>query len=109
MIALAYGAKIEKLKFGHRGSNHPIRNLKTNKVEIAGQNHGYVVNKESIEGTGLEITHLNVMDGTIEGLSCEKDKIFSVQYLPSSYPGNQDGKYLFDQFISNMKEAQKNA
>lgn len=109
LIALAYGAKTKMLKFGHRGSNHPVRNLKTGKVEIANQNHGYVVDKDSVAGTGLEITHMNIMDDTVEGIACEKDNIFSVQYLPSSFPGDQDGRYLFDQFISNMKEAQKNA
>lgn len=109
LIALSYGAKTYKLKFGHRGSNHPIRNLKTGKVEIASQNHGYCVDADSLIKTPLEITHTNIMDDTVEGISCEKDKIFSVSYLPSSFPGNQDGRYLFDQFISNMKEAQKNA
>lgn len=109
LIALSYGAKTCKLKFGHRGSNHPVRNLKTGKVEIVNQNHGYTVDAESIKNTPLEITHINIMDNTVEGISCEKDKIFAVSYLANSFPGNQDGRYLFDQFISNMKEAQKDA
>lgn len=109
LIAISYGAKTCKLKFGHRGSNHPVRNLETGKVEIVNQNHGFTVDADSVSATPLKVTHTNIMDGTIEGLSCEKDNIFSVSYLPSSFPGDQDGRYLFDQFISNMKEAQKDA
>jgi carbamoyl-phosphate synthase small subunit len=104
MISLAYGAKTYKLKFGHRGANHPVKNLLTGKVEITSQNHSYSVNEQSLAGTGLEATHINLLDNTVEGLRCEKDRIFSVQYHPESAPGPQDSSYLFDQFIDLMKK-----
>lgn len=104
IIALAYGAKTYKLKFGHRGGNHPVKNLLTGKVEITSQNHSYAVDVESVKGTGLEITHINLLDKTVEGLRCEKDSVFSVQYHPESAPGPEDSKYLFDQFIENMQK-----
>ena len=109
MISLSYGAKTYKLKFGHRGGNHPVRNLKTNKIEITSQNHSYAVDKESIKGTDLEITHINLLDNTVEGVECKKDKIFSVQYHPESAPGPQDSAYLFDEFIKLMEEGKSNA
>lgn len=104
LIALSYGAKTYKLKFGHRGGNHPVKNLLTGRVEVTSQNHSYAVNKKSVAGTGLEITHLNLLDGTVEGLRCEKDNLFSVQYHPESAPGPEDSKYLFNQFIQLMKK-----
>lgn len=103
MISLAYGAKTYKLKFGHRGGNHPVLNLKTDKIEITSQNHSYAVKEETLKGTGLEATHKNILDGTIEGVECKKDKVFSVQYHPESAPGPQDSSYLFDQFINLME------
>ncbi len=103
MISLAYGAKTYKLKFGHRGGNHPVKNLQTGKVEITSQNHSFAVDADSVAGTGLEITHINLLDQTVEGVRCEKDRVFSVQYHPESAPGPQDSAYLFDQFISSMK------
>ncbi len=103
VISLAYGANTYKLKFGHRGGNHPVMNLETGKIEITSQNHSYAVDEKTLEGTGLKVTHRNLLDDTVEGLSCEKDMIFSVQYHPESAPGPQDSSYLFDQFISNMK------
>ncbi len=109
MISLAYGAETYKLKFGHRGGNHPVRNLDTGKIEITSQNHSYAVDEKSLEGTGLIVTHINLLDGTVEGVKCEKDKIFSVQYHPESAPGPQDSAYLFDRFIDMMKEAKHNA
>ena len=107
MIALAYGAKTYKLKFGHRGGNHPVKNLLTGRIEITSQNHSYAVDKESIAGTRLEITHLNLLDATVEGVACKEDKVFSVQYHPESAPGPQDSTYLFEQFIA-MMEGTKN-
>ena len=104
MISLAYGAKTYKLKFGHRGGNHPVINLKTDKIEITSQNHSYAVDEESLKKTRLKATHKNILDGTIEGVECEKDKIFSVQYHPESAPGPQDSSYLFDQFINLMQK-----
>lgn len=103
MISLAYGAKTYKLKFGHRGGNHPVLNLKTDKIEITSQNHSYAVDKESLKSTKLEPTHKNILDNTIEGVECKKDRIFSVQYHPESAPGPQDSGYLFDKFINIMK------
>ena len=103
MISLAYGAKTYKLKFGHRGGNHPVLNLKTDKIEITSQNHSYAVDEESLKSTKLEPTHKNILDNTIEGVECKKDRIFSVQYHPESAPGPQDSGYLFDKFINIMK------
>ena len=100
MISLAYGAKTYKLKFGHRGGNHPVQNLLTGKVEITSQKHSYAVATETLAGTGLEITHRNLLDGTVEGVRCVQDRIFSVQYHPESAPGPQDSIYLFDRFIN---------
>ena len=104
IISLAYGAKTYKLKFGHRGGNHPVRNLETNKIEITSQNHSYAVDVKSLEETDLIPTHINLLDQTIEGVKCEKDKVFSVQYHPESAPGPQDSAYLFDQFIAWIEE-----
>lgn len=103
IISLAYGAKTYKLKFGHRGGNHPVKNLETGKLEITSQNHSYAVDGESLNGTGLTTTHINLLDNTIEGVECKKDRIFSVQYHPESAPGPQDSAYLFDKFINLMK------
>ena len=108
IISLAYGAKTYKLKFGHRGGNHPVRNLETNKIEITSQNHSYAVDTDSLNGTDLTVTHINLLDNTIEGVKCGKDKMFSVQYHPESAPGPQDSAYLFDRFIKMMEE-QNNA
>lgn len=109
IIALSYGAKTYKMKFGHHGANHPIRNLENGKIEIAVQNHSYAVCEDSVKGSSLEVTHSDILDGTIAGLKCEKERIFSVQYHPDSLPGDGDGCYLFDKFINIMKEGQKDA
>ena len=102
IISLAYGAKTYKLKFGHRGGNHPVKHLQTGKIEITSQNHSYAVDTESLKDTGLEITHINLLDNTIEGVACPRDRVFSVQYHPESAPGPQDSNYLFDIFLQNM-------
>lgn len=109
LISLAYGAKTYKLKFGHRGGNHPVKNLETGKIEITSQNHSYAVDEKSLENTPLKLTHVNILDKTVEGVSCEKDKIFSVQYHPESAPGPHDSGNLFDKFIEIMKEEKENA
>ena len=109
IISLAYGAKTYKLKFGHRGGNHPVRNLENGKIEITSQNHSYAVDSDSLADTKLEITHLNLLDGTVEGVKCVEDRVFSVQYHPESSPGPQDSDYLFDRFTDIMKEAKQNA
>ncbi|MDD6309141.1 MAG: glutamine-hydrolyzing carbamoyl-phosphate synthase small subunit [Clostridia bacterium] len=103
IISLAYGAKTYKLKFGHRGGNHPVKNLCTGKIEITSQNHSYAVEKASIQNTDLSITHVNLLDHTVEGVACVRDKVFSVQYHPESAPGPQDSTYLFTQFIKLME------
>lgn len=104
MIALACGAETYKLKFGHRGGNHPVKNLETGKIEITSQNHSYAVREESLAGTGLEVTHVNILDGTVEGVRDRQSRMFSVQYHPESAPGPQDSAYLFDRFIALMEE-----
>lgn len=104
LISLAYGAKTYKLKFGHRGGNHPVKNLLTDKVEITSQNHSYAVDVESIKNTPLKITHMNLLDNTVEGIKSEKDKVFSVQYHPESAPGPEDSKYLFKDFLMMMED-----
>ena len=107
MISLAYGAKTYKMKFGHRGGNHPVKNLETGKIEITSQNHSFAVDVDSLKDTKLKLTHINLLDNTAEGVECVQDKIFSVQYHPESAPGPQDSSYLFDKFIS-MMEKEKN-
>lgn len=109
IISLAKGAKTYKMKFGHRGGNHPVRNLETEKIEITSQNHSYAVDNDSIKATDLTVTHINLLDNTVEGVKCDKDKVFSVQYHPESAPGPQDSAYLFDRFISMMEEERNNA
>ena len=83
--------------------------LENGKIEIAVQNHSYAVCEDSVKGSSLEVTHSDILDGTIAGLKCEKERIFSVQYHPDSLPGDGDGCYLFDKFIDIMKEGQKDA
>lgn len=102
IISLAYGAKTYKLKFGHRGGNHPVRNLKMDIIEITSQNHSYAVDADSIKNTDLSVTHLNILDNTVEGAECLRDMIFSVQYHPESAPGPQDSSCFFEQFINIM-------
>lgn len=107
MISLALGAKTFKMKFGHRGGNHPVMNIETGKIEITSQNHSYAVDVKSLEGTPLTLTHKNLLDDTAEGVESEENKLFSVQYHPESAPGPQDSAYLFDKFIDLMaKEAE---
>ena len=104
VLAQAYGAKSEKLAHEHRGGNHPVRNVETGKIEIASQNHALAVNADSVNGTELEITHVNVLDGSVEGVECKKDKAFGVQFHPETTPGHKDNSYLIDKFIKNMED-----
>lgn len=99
LLALAYGAKICEINPGHRGGNHPVKELKTGKVLITAQNHGFAVDKDSVDDTDLTVTHINLLDRTVEGLECMKDKVMSVQFHPESAPGPQDTIYLFDSFL----------
>lgn len=110
MISLALGAKTFKMKFGHRGGNHPVMNIKTGKIEITSQNHSYAVDVNSLADTSLKLTHSNLLDDTAEGVESVENKLFSVQYHPESAPGPQDSAYLFDEFIALMeKEVSQNA
>lgn len=102
ILALALGAKTFKLKFGHRGINHPVKNLKTNIVEITSQNHGFAVDLDSLP-SNVESTHVNLNDNTSEGIRCKDLQAFSVQYHPESSPGPHDSRYLFEQFTHLMK------
>lgn len=104
LVCLAYGADTYKLKFGHHGANHPVRNLTTDKVEITNQNHSFAVCVKSLEGTGLELTHLNLLDNTAEGVRCLNDRVFAMQYNIDSTPGPRGNSYLFDEFIASMEE-----
>ena len=102
LIALSFGAQTYKMKFGHRGGNHPVKDVRTGKIEITSQNHSYAVDENSLPGTGLAISHINLLDGTVEGLFSRTENVFSVQYHPESAPGPQDSSYLFRQFAEMM-------
>jgi len=102
ILSLALGGTTYKLKFGHRGANHPVKNLKTGKIEITSQNHGFCVDLDSFEGKDVELTHLNLNDNTCEGIRSKKLKAFAVQYHPEASPGPHDSRYLFNDFIELM-------
>lgn len=107
LFALSQGATSFKMKFGHRGANHPVKNLKTGKVDITSQNHGYSIDKASLENTDLEVTHIALNDGTVEGLRHKTLPAFSVQYHPEANPGPTDSNYLFDDFVTMMNDAKE--
>ena len=106
ILALALDAKTRKMKLGHRGANHPVKNLITNKVEITSQNHGFEVIKESLK-KNTEITHISLFDNSIEGIRLKNKPVFSVQYHPEANPGPQDSKYLFSHFMEDVKKYAK--
>jgi len=107
LCGLALGGRTFKLKFGHHGSNHPVQNLRTKKVEITSQNHGFCVEPESLPSSDVEITHVNLNDHTNEGMRHRSLPLFSVQYHPEASPGPHDARYLFHDFISMMNEASR--
>jgi carbamoyl-phosphate synthase small subunit len=107
LCGLALGGKTFKLKFGHHGSNHPVHNLLTGKVEITAQNHGFCVDPESLPSSDVEITHVNLNDQTNEGMRHKSLPLFSVQYHPEASPGPHDSHYLFTQFTDMMKETRR--
>ena len=106
ILALTLGAKTKKMKLGHRGANHPVKNLVHNNVEITSQNHGFEIVRESLP-KNIEVTHKSLFDNCIEGIRLKNKPIFSVQYHPESNPGPQDSVYLFQEFINNMKKNAK--
>jgi len=103
LIARAFGAKTFKLKFGHRGANHPVRDLADGRIHITAQNHGYATDPDSLKG-GLEVTHINLNDGTVEGLRHKELPIFSIQYHSEASPGPLDNTYLFEKFLEMVRE-----
>ena len=104
ILGLAFGGKTYKLKFGHHGANHPVLNRNTGKVEITSQNHGFCVDPESLPDRHVEISHLNLNDGTVEGLRHRSEPVFCVQYHPEAAPGPHDSHYLFHDFAALMKD-----
>jgi carbamoyl-phosphate synthase small subunit len=104
LCGLALGGRTFKLKFGHHGSNHPVKNLETGRVEITAQNHGFAVDPDSLPASEVEVTHLNLNDHTNEGLRHRSYPFFSVQYHPEASPGPHDSHYLFRRFVEMMKE-----
>ncbi|HCD52909.1 MAG TPA: carbamoyl phosphate synthase small subunit [Balneolaceae bacterium] len=104
LMALSEGIKVEKMFVGHRGANHPVKNLKTGLVEISTQNHGFGVSEDSVDPEIAEITHINLNDQTVEGLRFKNFPGFCVQYHPEASPGPHDSSYLFDQFVDMMEE-----
>ncbi len=102
LVSLACGAKTYKLKFGHRGGNHPVKNILTGRVDITSQNHGYAVDIDSLKDTDLELTHIAINDRSCEGVRHKKYPVFTVQFHPEAAAGPHDTSYLFDEFIKNI-------
>jgi len=103
ILGLALGGTTYKLKFGHRGANHPVKNLDTGRIEITSQNHGFCVDLNSLRDKDVELTHMNLNDNTLEGFRCRKLAAFAVQYHPEASPGPHDSRYLFENFIELME------
>lgn len=107
VLGLALGGKSYKLKFGHHGGNHPVKDLKTGKIAITVQNHGFCIDIDSLDKKDIEITHINLNDHTLEGMRHRKLPIFSVQFHPEASPGPRDARYLFHKFVELMERYQK--
>ena len=107
LMALATGASTGPLAYGHRGAHHPVRDIQAGRVFITSQNHGYVVKSESVDPAVAEVSHVNVNDGTCEGLRYKNKRIFTVQFHPEASPGPQDTEYLFDKFLEMVEDAKK--
>ncbi len=104
LMALASGFDVYKMLVGHRGANHPVKNLETGRVEVTTQNHGFAVRKESIDADQADITHVNLNDHTVEGMRFTKRAALSVQYHPEASPGPHDSDYLFQAFLKDIEE-----
>jgi len=105
LLALALGAKRYKLKFGHHGANHPVKNLQTGKIEITSQNHGFCIDIDSLKDKDVRLTHINLNDRTLEGFCCRDIPAFCVQYHPEASPGPHDSNYLFEEFVKLMDDS----
>ncbi len=105
LLALSQGAKSGRLKFGHRGGNHPVKDLETGRTFMSSQNHGYAILADSVEALDAQVSHINMNDGTVEGISYHKINAFSVQFHPEAGPGPRDTAFLFDRFIDRMQAA----
>lgn len=105
ILGCAFGATTYKLRFGHRGGNHPVKELATGRVVITSQNHGYAIDPTGLAGSGMEVTHVNLNDQSVEGLRHRELPIFTIQYHPEASPGPQDSAYLFDDFVSAMRRS----
>ena len=107
LTGLALGGRTFKLKFGHRGGNQPVKDLRTGRVEITSQNHGFCVDMESLDDPDIELSHVNLNDNTLEGIAHKKAELFSVQYHPEASPGPHDATYLFDRFVEMMEKRRR--
>jgi carbamoyl-phosphate synthase small subunit len=103
LLGLAFGCETYKMPFGHHGANHPVRNLETGRIEITSQNHGFAVDEDTLQD-GVELTHRNLYDGTVEGIASPELRAWSVQYHPESSPGPRDSGYLFEEFVEDISE-----
>jgi carbamoyl-phosphate synthase small subunit len=107
MLTHALGGKTFKLKFGHRGGNHPVKDLVTGRVKITAQNHGYATDPETLEGSGAKVTQINLNDQTVEGLDHEDLRAFSIQYHAEASPGPLDSRGIFKQFVDRIREPKR--